>query len=194
MSLADKHSGLKENLGGDRVQRVKRLCFPGQGQAAIWSRLFIISAGGLLFITGAAKIASALGKSDILGKPDPIFGIHFNYLLLSVGLIEIVIAVLCLPPNNQNLALGLVAALSLNFLGYRVALWLTHWPGYCPCLGTLTQAIHLSRHHANLLTLIILIYLILGSLAFLARSWRARKGKLGSAPVGGHASRFLWLI
>ena len=94
------------------------------GQEGKWSRLFILSAGVLLFITGAAKILSALGKSAVLAKPDPIFGIHFNYLLLSVGLIELVIAVLCVTPTKQNLALGLVAALSINFCGYRIGLWL----------------------------------------------------------------------
>ena len=81
------------------------------------SRWFIVSAGILLAITGCAKIISALGKSAVLAKPDPIFGIHFNYLLLSVGLIELVVAVLCLSLRNADLALGLVAALSLNFFG-----------------------------------------------------------------------------
>src|ERR1017187_9521492 len=147
------------------------------GQEGKWSRLFILSAGVLLFITGAAKIVSALGKSAILAKPDPIFGIHFNYLLLSVGLIELVIAVLCVTPTKQNLALGLVAALSINFFGYRIGLGLTHWEGYCPCLGTLTQAIHMSRHAADILTQIILSYLLLGSFSFLACFWWALKAK-----------------
>lgn len=136
-----------------------------------WSGLFLFSAGGLLFVTGTAKIVSALGKSAILAKPDPIFGIPFNWLLLSVGLIELAIAVLCLTSTRRERALGLVAALSINFLVYRMALWLVGWHGYCPCLGTLTQAIHLSRHSANLLTQMILIYLISGSCCFLAYSW-----------------------
>jgi len=155
-----------------------------------WSRLFILSAGVLLFSTGVAKIVSALGKTAVLGKPDPIFGIHFNYLLLSVGLIELVIAVLCLTCANRNLALGLVAALSMNFMAYRLGLWLTHWAGYCPCLGTLTQAIHLSPNRANLLTRLILIYLTLGSFSFLACSCWKPKGNRRSDPSRGALTVF----
>jgi hypothetical protein len=143
-------------------------------QGGKWARQFIFSAGVLLFVTGVAKIISALGKSAVLGKPDPIFGIHFNHLLLSVGLIELAIAVVCLTSPNRNMALGMIAVLSVNFLGYRIGLWLIDWPGYCPCLGTLPQAIHLSRHDANLLTQIIFIYLIVGSILLLAHSrWNA---------------------
>lgn len=147
-----------------------------------WSKRFILSAGVLLFITGAAKIISALGKSAVLAKPDPMFGVPFNYLLLSVGLLELFITVVCLLPAKQNIALGLVAALSINFCGYRVGLWLTHWEGYCPCLGSLTQAIHMSRHQADLLTRAILVYLMLGSFSFLASSSWALKEKRRSAP------------
>jgi hypothetical protein len=146
-------------------------------------RLFIVSSGILLFVTGAAKLISALGNSAVLAKPDPLFGIHFNYLLLSVGLVELVIAVFCFTSANRNLVLGLVALLSINFLGYRIGLWLGDWPGYCPCLGSLTEAIHLSRRHANLLTLIILIYLLAGSSSLLARSWWAtHKGRRQPVP------------
>jgi len=174
------------NLSTDRFST-------GQGtfpKGAKWARLFILSAGVILFITGAAKIVSALGRVPILGKPDPIFGIPFNYLLLSVGLMELVIAVLCLTSANQNLALGLVGALSVNFFGYRAGLWIIHWPGYCPCLGTLTQALHLSRHHANVLTGIILSYLLLGSFSFLAWSWWALKRKVRLAPEGSAQLEF----
>jgi hypothetical protein len=141
------------------------------------SRLFILGAGVLLLATGAAKIVSALGSSAVLAKPDPIFGIHFNYLLLAVGLIELVVASFCFTSANQVLVLQILALLSINFAGYRIGLWLGHWKGYCPCLGTLTQAIHLSRRQANLSTLIILIYLLAGSLFFLACRWWVNKGK-----------------
>lgn len=143
---------------------------------------FIVSAGVLLALTGAAKILSALGKSPVLAKPDPIFGIHFNYLLLSVGLIELVVTVLCTGVVNPNVALRLIMALSLNFLGYRIGLWLIHWHGYCPCLGTLTEAIHLSRRSADILTLGILAYLLIGSFYFLARFWWSPQTTTG---IGG---------
>jgi hypothetical protein len=147
--------------------------------------LFVISAGILLLLTGAAKIASAFGRAPILAKPDPIFGIQFNYLLLSVGLMEVAVAFVCFAHTNQNLALVLVAAISINFLGYRVALWLTHWPGYCPCLGTLTQTIHLSPKRADSLTQVMLTYLLLGSVSLLACAWWALiRKKANTIPRG----------
>ena len=142
---------------------------------AVWSRLFVTSAGTILAITGVAKIVSALGHAGVLGQPDPIFGLPFNSLFLSVGLIELLVAAFCLLPKNQTVALALVALISVNFVGYRVGLWYIHWPGYCPCLGSLTQAIHLSAHVANLYTLLTLIYLLLGSLYFLVQpKWSER--------------------
>jgi hypothetical protein len=113
------------------------------------SSWFVVSAGVLLGVTSLAKIVSAFGRSAVLGQSDPIFGIPYNYFLISVGLIEMVIAILCLTSVRRNLALGLVAALSANFMAYRIGLWLTDWQGYCPCLGTLTQAIHMSPKRAE---------------------------------------------
>ena len=140
-----------------------------------WSRLFILSAGVLLLLTGAAKIISGLGESPVLAKPDPIFGIHFNYLLLSVGLIELIISVLCFTSAKQTMILTLLAVLSLDFLAYRIGLWLTHWPGYCPCLGTLTKAMHLSPKRADLLSRVTLVYLVIGSFCFLIHTWRSHE-------------------
>lgn len=142
-----------------------------------WARLFLVSAALLLCITGVAKVVSALGTAPVLAKPDPIFGIRFDHLFMVVGVIELVIAVFCLIPASHKLALGLVAVLSIDFLGYRAGLWLTRFQGYCPCLGTLTQAIHLSPHRANLLTRIVLIYLMIGSFYFLVDFWRRRNLK-----------------
>ncbi len=155
---------------------IKTSALPG-GQGRRWAGLFIISAAILLLITGMAKIISALGKSEVLGKPDPILGMHYNYLLLSVGLIELGVAVFCLTTASQKMALGFVAVLSINFLSYRVGLWLIHWRGYCPCMGTLPQAIHLSREQADLFGQIIFIYLISGSFFLLTRSLLAIKAK-----------------
>ena len=136
---------------------------------------FLFSASGILTISGAAKVLSILGKNPVLGHPDPIFGFPLSYLLLSVGLIELAAAVLCSSSVDQELTLRLLAALCLNFLGYRIGLWVIHWPGYCPCLGTMTQVIHLSHRSADLIMLSILAYLLIGSFWFLVRSWAARQ-------------------
>ncbi len=172
---------------GDFASKLVRLCGLLYGvthvtrQSGRRLRLFALSAGVLLLVTGVAKIVSALGNSAVLARPDPILGIHFNHLLMSVGVVEFAVAILCLGRTTQKLALGLIAALSINFLSYRVGLWISDWPGYCPCLGTLTQALHLSARHADLLTLLMLVYLMLGSFWFLACTWRGHERQRKSA-------------
>ena len=140
-----------------------------------WSRLFILSVGVLLFVTGTAKIVSALGKTEVLVMPDPIFNIPYNYFLMSIGLIELIVAIFCLTSANKNLALVLVAVLSMNILAYRTGLRFIHWRGYCPCMGTLFQTIHLSRYQADFLMRSVVLYLTAGSFYFLASSWWACK-------------------
>lgn len=131
--------------------------------------LFLVTSGILLLITGLAKIFAALGHVAVLAKLDPVFGVRFNHLLLSVGFVELAVGSLCLTQVNQRLSLGLLTALSINFLGYRIGLWVSHWPGYCPCLGTLTQALHVSQRAAGHVTAAILTYLLAGSIYFWLR-------------------------
>lgn len=136
-----------------------------------WSKSYILSVGVLLFVTGIAKIVSALGKTKVLVMPDPIFNIPYNDFLISIGLIELIIATFCLTSANRKSALVLVAVLSLNILAYRTGLWFIHWRGYCPCMGTIFQTIHLSRYQADFLMRSVVLYLTVGSLYFLVSSW-----------------------
>jgi len=130
--------------------------------------LFILSAAFVLCVSGAAKIASTVGKSRVLTEPDPILNVRFNHLLIVIGVIELAIAVMCLTHPTRRLILGLLFVLSLNLFTYHAALWFIHWHGYCPCFGSLTAAIHLSPRQADLLAQLSLFYLLFGSLFFLA--------------------------
>jgi len=159
-----------------------------------WSRRFIYSAGIILLITGVAKVVSVFGHDAVLRKPDPILGMRFDHLLFLVGLVELAVALVCFRSRNQTLALALVSALSINFLGYRTGLWMIHWAGYCHCLGTLTDAIHLSPQQAARLSGAAFVYLITGSFYFIGLSWLAhRKARGGSnfahAGISSDASR-----
>ena len=128
-----------------------------------FSRNFILSAGAILALTGAAKVWSTFGTAKLLAVADPIVGITFGHLMLVVGMAEIVIALVCFFSKSQKLALGLVAWLTTNLLVYRIGLW---WVGYhkpCSCLGNLTDALHISPETADTAMKIILGYLLLGS-------------------------------
>ncbi len=128
---------------------------------------FILTAGGVLVITGAAKIWTGLGDSKFLAVVDPIIGITFGPLMLAVGLAEITVALACFFGKRQPLALGLIAWLATNFLIYRLGLWWMDWKRPCGCLGNLTDALHLSPQAADNVMKVILAYLLVGSLGLL---------------------------
>ena len=79
--------------------------------------------------------------------------------------------------------MGLVVWLATSFLVYRIGLV---WVGYkkpCPCLGNLTDALHIPPQTADTAMKIILAYLLIGSYATLFWLWRQRK-KTVSSSVG----------
>ena len=133
---------------------------------------FILSAGVILAITGVAKVWSGLGNSKFLAVVDPIIGIKFGFLMLVVGVAEIVVAAFCFFSKRQTLALGLVAWMSTNFVVYRFGLWLMDWKKPCSCLGNLTDALHISPQTADNITKVLLAYLLIGSYGFLIWRWK----------------------
>lgn len=141
---------------------------------------FILTAGVILAVTGAAKIWSALGTSKFLAAVDPILGLKFGQLLLAVGLAEIAVALVCCFSRRQTLALGLIAWLATNFLVYRVGLWWMDWKRPCGCLGNLTDALHLSPQAAENIMKVLLAYLLIGSCGLVIWRWRQRRNSLAA--------------
>ena len=128
---------------------------------------FNLSAGVVLAITGIAKVWSSLGASKFLALVDPIIGIKFGQLMLTVGAAEIAIALICFLSKRQTLALGLVAWISTNFVVYRFGLWWIGWKKPCSCLGNLTDALHISPQTADNIMKVLLAYLLIGSYGLL---------------------------
>ncbi|MBP7826871.1 MAG: hypothetical protein KA236_10015 [Verrucomicrobia bacterium] len=102
---------------------------------------FVLGAGAVLALTGIAKIWSAFGSVKLLAVADPIAGIPFRWLLLEVGVLELVIAGVCFFNRNRRLATLLVAWLATNFLVYRLGLWWMGWHRPCGCMGSLLSAL-----------------------------------------------------
>ena len=109
---------------------------------------FVSGAGTVLAFTGIAKVWSTFGSVRLLVVADPIAGIPFRWLLLAVGIVELVTAGVCFFSRNQRLATLLVAWLATNFLVYRLGLWWMGWHRPCGCMGSLTRALHLSEQGA----------------------------------------------
>ena len=128
----------------------------------------------VLALTGIAKVWSTFGSVKLLAVADPIAGILFRWLLLAVGVIELVIAGVCFFRRNKRLATLLVAWLATNFVVYRIGLWWIGWHRPCGCMGSLTTALHISEQAADNIMKVVLAYLLIGSYGLLIRDWWQR--------------------
>jgi hypothetical protein len=136
------------------------------------TKWFLLSAGGVLAVTGIAKIWSTFGQARLMAVTDPLLGLTFGHLMVLVGGAELGIALACLFSRRQALLLGLVAWLATNFVVYRLGLRWMDWHRPCGCMGNLTDALHLSPQLADSIMKGILGYLLVGSYALLVRRWR----------------------
>ncbi len=132
-----------------------------------WSRSFVWSASVILAVTGLAKVVSSQGRAGLLEQHDPLFGISFHYLLLLAGTLEVIVSAICMLVQNLTLVLFVIASLATNILLYRFGLTLVGYQKPCPCLGSLTGAIHMSPHVADLIMKLVLLYLTVFSFAAL---------------------------
>lgn len=134
---------------------------------------FVYSSATLLGITAIAKILSAGGDAHILLVQDPVLLMPYRYLFYIVGTCELFVAFHCVFGTRSGLKVALLAGLSTSLLAYRVGVW---WLGFkkpCPCLGNLTDALHISPEGAGIMMKIVLAYLLFGS--YLSLMWLRRE-------------------
>jgi hypothetical protein len=148
--------------------------------ASVLEMTFVISAGSILLITGAAKLWSAFGQVRILEFPDPITNISFRHLMLLTSVIEMMVALVCLLLRKVQLALILVAWLATIFLIYRLGLWWLDWQTPCHCLGSLTGRLGIPSQTADTIMKIVLAYLLIGSYIML---WFSKRRKIAPLSV-----------
>jgi hypothetical protein len=151
-------------------------------------RFFIHSAGVLIFITAAAKLISSFGSAHILHNLDPILNISFRTVFWIVGILEIIIALICLLGKKTEPQVGLLAWLATSFLVYRLGLF---WIGYdkpCSCLGNLTDALHISPRMTDTGMKVVLAYLLIGSYAALFWLWKEKREAHSAIPTSTDAT------
>jgi hypothetical protein len=127
-------------------------------------------------MTGLAKLTTSTGNARILDRADSVFWFMSNrQLLLAVALLEIGIAAAILSKRlDLTNKLYLIAWLGSVFLIYRGARAWAGDHGPCGCVGNLTEALGISAGAADLGMKIMLVYLLAGSLAFLALGFLGR--------------------
>jgi hypothetical protein len=147
------------------------------------ARCYLSSAGVILFVTGVAKLASSGGSARALQTIDPIIGLPFGTLFFVVGVLELVNSHYILKWAEVLPRAMLVAWISTCFLVYRIGLVWVGWHKPCGCLGTFTEALHMSPQTADTIMKFVLGYLLAGSYACLLACWR--KGAGAGHALGG---------
>lgn len=146
-------------------------------------RWFAISSGVILAVTGVAKLVSTFGAAGILAHDDPILGMSFRHLMLIAGAAECVIASVCFVPRFSTVAVVLTGYLGSLLLLYRMGLVWMDWSRPCPCLGNLTDALHISPAAADTAVKCMLAYLLVGSYSLMFWMWQQRRsGQMRSGP------------
>jgi hypothetical protein len=124
---------------------------------------YLDSAGLILAFTALAKLASSGGAARALQTIDPIIGLPFAKVFMCAGLVELVVAHYVLKWTDIFSRAMLVAWISTCFLVYRIGLVWVGWHKPCGCMGTFTEALHLSPQAADTIMKWVLGYLLFGS-------------------------------
>lgn len=143
--------------------------------AGRWEKAFLWVACVIFGITGLAKMISATGTAEVLAVRDPVFGILFRYLLLWTGLAELLTSILCISRLKATTKITAVAFVATNIMLYRFSLLLIGYKKPCPCLGGLTDAVHISPQIADSIMKSLLLFLIVFSYLVLFKSYRNRQ-------------------
>ena len=148
---------------------VEKIDLPARMERIV--EVFVFSAGVVLLFTAIAKIVSATGTSSVLQVRDSLILVSFRSVFIVVGFAELIVSGICIFGRKLLLQNTLIAWLATSFLIYRFGL---SWIGYtrpCPCLGSLTSALHISSQTAESVLIKILAYLLVGSYAALLWLW-----------------------
>lgn len=132
--------------------------------------MFFYSAAVILFLAAAAKLYSATGTARILTGSDPLLHLNNRTLMTGLGLFEAGIALYLMLGRDHLLRAGVIFWLSSNFIMYRF------WADLlavkiCPCLGTLTSNLPVSKARMDQLLGAIVLYWFLGSAFILWYEW-----------------------
>ena len=134
--------------------------------------LFSISLIIILMVTGATKLVSAGGTAHLLDLPDPLFALSNRSVMALAAAVELALALSILirgwsmPTVLASLWFGSI------LLVYRLALAIVAPSAPCPCLGTLTEQLHISTRTASVMLSAVLGYILIGSAVELARLYR----------------------
>ena len=123
------------------------LLHPNLASASPWRWLelvFLWVTSIILWVTAVAKLASVFGASatsKVLFTADPVFGLLNRNLMLASSALELGAVMAFMSPISARAKCAIAACLGTVFLGYRLALYMVGFKGWCGCLGEFGKAL-----------------------------------------------------
>ena len=136
------------------------------------AKIYVGSVQIILIFTAFAKLFSAFGNVKILAVMDPSLGISNRNLFIIAAVFELLVVACVHFCRNMRTQCLLILWLCYALIVYRISIWCEGVSKPCPCLGNLTDAIHIPSQTADMAMKIILAYMLVGSYATLFWLWR----------------------
>ncbi len=127
----------------------------------------MLSAGGILVFGGITKLLNVFEKTQQLDISSPIVLIPFRQLLLCIGIVELIVACLCLFTDKRTLSLVLITWLVTFYGVYRVGVWTMGWYHPYPLLANLMETFNISPFMADGVATASSAFLFIGSVSML---------------------------
>lgn len=153
---------------------------------------FLVSVGLLLFLTSAAKFVALTQHKPFLAGEDPLFTFLATRQTLAIAAtLELAVAGWMFARRRQCVTLLVCSWLVYVFICYRSLSKVGFGARTCPCLGGVLDWTGISPSILNAIPVVMLWYMGVGSLMFLAASLCAshrlqhaitHPGELGSDP------------
>src|SRR5438105_4754449 len=105
----------------------------------------------ILILTAVAKLISAAGTAHLLALPDPVFAFSNRSVILLAALLEIALTLSILIGGWSRATILASLWFSSILVIYRIALSVVAPSAPCPCLGTLTEQLHVSSSTASVM-------------------------------------------
>lgn len=132
---------------------------------------FALLAGAILLFVGLANILGAQGGGQTLNLADPIIGIPFRWLMLTLGIAQVAASFVLLFSERTTLGLTLAIWISWEYLVFRAVLWSEGWRHSS---GFMVAQLGFSYRSTDVILSFLSVFLLLGSGLVLFRDRRLR--------------------
>ncbi len=136
--------------------------------------------GVALLLTGITKLLSIFGNTVVLSLKDPLFGIRYDQLFVSLGTLEIICGAYLIAGGTRVVKGTIAQGLAVEFILYRTVASYYDVTALCPCMGHAASWLGLEPGVVDALLGGMAGYMLLATLVTETWLWRRRKRMLSS--------------